>query len=100
LVKLVFEMMSKIPVKIEKVEKKILDREILRAAMIAELDAISLYEQLAAVTENENLRNVLLDIAKEEKTHFGEFQALLLKEDVEQAEELEKGKEEVEEITE
>mgnify|MGYP000400850266 CR=1 FL=1 len=93
-------MMSKIPVKIEEVEKKILDREILRAAMIAELDAISLYEQLAAVTENENLRNVLLDIAKEEKTHFGEFQALLLKEDVEQAEELEKGKEEVEEITE
>ena len=100
MVKLVFEMMSKIPVKIEEVEKKILDREILRAAMIAELDAISLYEQLAAVTENENLRNVLLDIAKEEKTHFGEFQALLLKEDVEQAEELEKGKEEVEEITE
>ena len=93
-------MMSKILVKIEEVEKKILDREILRAAMIAELDAISLYEQLAAVTENENLRNVLLDIAKEEKTHFGEFQALLLKEDVEQAEELEKGKEEVEEITE
>jgi len=100
LVKLVFEMMSKIPIKIEKVERKILDCEILRAAMIAELDAISLYEQLAAVTENENLRKVLLDVAKEEKTHFGEFQALLLKEDVEQVEELEKGKEEVEEITE
>jgi rubrerythrin len=93
-------MLSKIPIKIEKVEKKLLDREILRVAIIAELDAINLYEQLAAATENENIRKVLLDIAKEEKTHVGEFQALLLKEDTEQIEELEKGKKEVEEILE
>ena len=93
-------MLSKIPVKIEKVEKKFLDCEILRVAMIAELDAINLYEQLAATTENENIRKVLLDVAKEEKTHVGEFQALLLKEDTEQVEELEKGKKEVEEIVE
>ena len=68
--------------------------------MIAELDAISLYEQLAAATENENIRKVLLDVAKEEKTHMGEFQTLLLKEDKEQVQELEKGKNEVEEIVE
>lgn len=92
--------MSKIPVKLERVGKKHLDREILRLAMIAELDAISLYEQLAAVTDNKNIKKVLLDVAKEEKTHAGEFQTLLLKEDREQAEELEKGKEEVEEILE
>ena len=92
-------MMSKIPIKIENVEKKILDREILRVAMIAELDAISLYEQLAAVTENENIKKVLLDVAKEEKTHMGEFQTLLLKEDKEQGDELEEGKKEVEEMT-
>ncbi len=92
-------MLSKIPIEIGKVEKKILNREILRAAMIAELDAISLYEQLAAVTEDEKLKAVLMDVANEEKTHFGEFQALLLKEDVEQVKELEKGKTEVEEIT-
>lgn len=67
--------------------------------MIAELDAISLYEQLAAVTEDEKLKAVLMEVANEEKTHFGEFQALLLKEDVEQVKELEKGKTEVEEIT-
>jgi len=91
-------MLSKIPVKLERVGKKHLDREILRLAMIAELDAISLYEQLAAVTDNKNIKKVLLDVAKEEKTHAGEFQTLLLKEDREQAEELEKGKEEVEEI--
>jgi len=93
-------MLSKIPIKIEKVEKKLLDREILRVVIIAELDAINLYEQLAAATENENIRKVLLDVAKEEKTHVGEFQALLLKEDTEQIEELEKGKKEVEEILE
>ena len=91
-------MLSKIPIELEKVEKKHLDREILRLAMIAELDAISLYEQLAAATDNKNIKKVLLDVAKEEKTHAGEFQTLLLKEDREQAEELEKGKEEVEEI--
>ena len=92
-------MLSKIPIEIGKVEKKILNREILRAAMIAELDAISLYEQLAAVTEDEKLKAVLMDVANEEKTHFGEFQALLLKEDVERVKELEKGKTEVEEVT-
>jgi rubrerythrin len=93
-------MLSQIPIKIEKVEKKLLDREILRAAIIAELDAVNLYEQLAAVTSNENIRKVLLEVAREEKTHVGEFQALLLKEDVEQVQELEKGKKEVKELTE
>ena len=92
-------MLSKIPIVIEKVEKSVLNREILRAAMIAELDAISLYEQLAAITEDEKLKAVLMDVANEEKTHFGEFQALLLKEDAEQVKELKKGKAEVEEIT-
>jgi len=94
------KMLSQMPIKIEKVEKRFLDHEILRVAIIAELDAINLYEQLAAATENKNIREVLLDVAKEEKTHFGEFQALLLKEDAEQVEELEKGKEEVKEILE
>jgi len=92
------KLLSQIPIRIEKVEKRLIDREILRVAIIAELDAINLYEQLAAATENKNIREVLMDVAKEEKTHFGEFQALLLKEDAEQVEELEKGKEEIKEI--
>ncbi|MCW4015808.1 MAG: rubrerythrin [Candidatus Bathyarchaeota archaeon] len=90
-------MLSEKPIKIEKVGKKFTDREILRLAIIAELDAVSLYEQLAAATENESLREVLLDVAKEEKTHMGEFHTLLLREDKEQVEELQRGKEEVEE---
>jgi len=93
-------MLSQIPVNFEKIKKEDLDKEILRAGIIAELDAINLYEQMAAMTENKNIKRILLDIAKEEKTHVGEFQALLLKEDKEQVKELEEGKKEVEELTE
>jgi len=93
-------MMSSLPVDLKKVKKDDLDNEIMRAGIIAELDAINFYEQLAAMTENAMLKKVLLDIAKEEKTHVGEFQALLLQTDREQEKELEKGKEEIEELTE
>jgi rubrerythrin len=89
-------MLSKIPIDLNRIKKESLDREILRSAMIAELDAISLYEQMADMTQNRNIRKLLLDVAKEEKTHVGEFQALLLKEDKEQEKELKEGKKEVE----
>ncbi len=91
-------MLSEIPIKIDEINKEDLDKEILRAGIIAELDAINLYEQMAALTKNEHIKEILLDIAKEEKTHVGEFQALLLKYDEEQVKELEDGKEEVEEL--
>jgi len=92
-------MLSQIPINLAKVSQADLNKEILRAAIIAELDAVSLYEQLAAMTDNPHIRAVLLDVAKEEKTHVGEFQAMLLKLDAEQVEELAHGQEEVEEIT-
>ena len=63
------------------------------------LDAINLYEQMAAMTKDKNIKNILLDIAKEEKTHVGEFLTLLQKNDREQGLELEEGKKEVEELT-
>jgi len=50
---------------------------------------------MAAFAEDKNIKKMLLDIAKEEKTHVGEFQRLLLNRDKQQVEELEKGKEEV-----
>jgi len=92
-------MLSQIPLNLEKVKKEEMDKEILRAGIIAELDAINLYEQMAAMTQKEDIRKVLLDIAKEEKTHVGEFQTLLLQLDKEQLRELEEGEKEVEEIT-
>ncbi len=91
-------MLSKTPIDLSKVDTKDIDKEILRLGIIAELDAVSLYEQLAAMTNDERIRKILLDIAKEEKTHVGEFLEMLLRIDEEQVEELEKGKEEVKEI--
>ena len=91
-------MLSKIPAEIKGKKGRDRDLQILRAAIIAELDAINLYEQMAALAEDEGLKKVLLDIAEEEKTHFGEFQALLLKLDPTLEQEIRKGLEEVEEI--
>jgi len=90
-------MMSELPIDLNKVNKEDIDKEILRAAIIAELDAINFYEQMAGLTQDEGIKKILLDVAKEEKTHVGEFQHLLLKFDSEQVKELEEGKKEVEE---
>jgi len=90
-------MLSEIPKALEKVDEKSRDREILRAAIIAELDAINLYEQMAALAVDPNIKAILLDVAKEEKTHVGEFQRLLLNRDEEQVKEMEEGKKEVQE---
>jgi len=90
-------MMSQIPINLEKINKKDLDMEILRVGIIAELDAINLYIQMAAMAQDKNIKKMLLDIAKEEKTHVGEFQALLLNRDKEQVKEMAAGKDEVRE---
>jgi rubrerythrin len=94
----VISLLSKIPINLEKIDEDKLNTEILRAGIIAELDAINLYEQMAAMTNDSNITRILLDIAKEEKIHVGEFQTLLLKNDKEQEKELEEGKKEVNEL--
>ena len=91
-------MLSKIPINLNKIKSENIDKEVLRVAVIAELDAINLYEEMAAMVKNENIKAVLLDVAKEEKEHVGEFLALLLQLDPEQVKELEGGKKEVEEL--
>jgi rubrerythrin len=91
-------MLSRIPINLEEIKKEDLDKEIVRAGIIAELDAINLYEQMAAMTSREEIKKILLDIAKEEKTHVGEFQTLLLELDEEQEKELKEGSEEVREL--
>ena len=61
-------------------DRKITHSELVRAiryAIAAEYEAVQLYEQLAESTDNELARNVLLDIAKEEIVHAGEFLRLL-----------------------
>ena len=63
-------------VRFDKVRKEDLNQEILRAAIITALDAVNLYEQMAALTDNEHIKTALLDIAREEKTYVEQFQAL------------------------
>lgn len=92
-------MISQIPYDLSKLRKEEIDSEILRVGMAAELDAVNLYEQLAAMAENPDVRKVFRDIIKEEKTHMAEFQTLLLREDGEQVLESEKGEDEVGKLT-
>lgn len=91
-------MLAKNPVDVGNLAAKHRDQEIARLGLIAELDAINLYQQLAAAAQDELLRRVLLDIAREEKAHVGEFLAVLLRLDEEQDRELAEGKEEVDEL--
>jgi rubrerythrin len=67
------------------------EKEMLRSALTSELGAISLYEDMINKTSNESLKKIFLDIAKEEKTHVGEFEKLLLYCDSEQAVEMVNG---------
>jgi len=96
----VIEMMQTIPIDLSKVKAEDIDKEILRVAVIAELDAINMYEQMAAMAKDPLIKDVLLDIAGEEKTHVGEFHSMLLMKDEEQVKELAAGKKEVEEMME
>jgi len=90
------ELLATTPVDLKYVDKDNRDKEILRLAIIGELDAVSLYEQLSETATSEKVKKTLLDIAKEEKTHIGELQALLKELDPEYKKELKKGKEEIE----
>ena len=91
------ELLAITPIDLKNVDSDKKDKEILRMGIIAELDAVNFYEQLADSATNKKVKEMLLDIAKEEKTHVGEFQELLKELDPEYKEELKKGKEEYKE---
>jgi rubrerythrin len=93
-------MLATTPIDLSKVKPENVDKEILRFGIIAELDAINLYEQLAENATDPHIKTVLLDIAREEKEHVGEFKALLHKIDAEQIEMEDNGAKEVKELLE
>jgi rubrerythrin len=60
--------------------RKLTHSELVRAIRLMvtdEYEAISIYTQLAESTDNELAKEVLIDIANEEKVHVGEFLRLL-----------------------
>ena len=74
------------------------DIQILRLGIIAELDASNLYEKFALLASDARVKKTMLDVSREEKVHFGEFEALveMLDPEFEKAEE--EGEDEVEEL--
>jgi len=80
------------------IEKAEDDIEMLRLSMIAEFDAANLYERFAKQTRNEDIRKAMLDIAKEEKVHAGEFEALLMKLDPEYSKDKKEGYKEIKDL--
>lgn len=91
-------MLSNIPFDLSKISDEDLEKQLLRLGLIAELDAINLYEQLASLSKDEKIKKTFQNIAREEKEHVGEFETLLLRSDVEQMKELAEGTKEVEAI--
>ena len=82
-------------------DRKLTREELIRAIrfmIAAEYEAIQLYQQTAESTDNELAKDVLIDIANEEKEHAGEFLRLLREIDPEEEEFYKEGYEEVEEM--
>ncbi|HOP68075.1 MAG TPA: ferritin family protein [Methanoregulaceae archaeon] len=83
-----------------KAERKLTHSELVRAIrfmIAAEYEAVQIYVQLAESIDNQLAKEVLMDIADEEKVHAGEFLRLLHELDPEEEKFYAEGKEEVEE---
>ncbi|MCM1987523.1 MULTISPECIES: ferritin family protein [Methanococcoides] len=74
-------MMSEMPIIPENLSKEDLDKELIRIGMIAELDAVNFYEQMASLTKDEDLKAVLLEVAREEMVHIAMFETVLMEVD-------------------
>lgn len=73
------------------------DKAILRLSIVAELDAVNLYMRFADLATSDDIRDVMIHVADEEKVHVGEFQTLLEDIDENYEDKLEEGEDEVEE---
>jgi rubrerythrin len=89
------------PFTVVKNDRKLTKDELVRAIrfmIAAEYEAIQLYQQTAESTNSKLAREVLMDIADEEKEHAGEFLRLLRELDPQEEKFYQEGYEEVEEI--
>ena len=72
------------------------DNVLIRRAIIAELDAINLYDQIANFTKDTKIKELMLSISREEKVHMGELEQLLDNTDDENSEATQEGRDEAE----
>ncbi|MBN2124727.1 MAG: rubrerythrin [Deltaproteobacteria bacterium] len=83
--------------------RKVSHEELIRAIrfmVAAEYEAVQLYMQLAESTDDDLAKDVLVDIANEERVHAGEFLRLLKHLAPDEEKYYQEGAEEVEEILE
>jgi rubrerythrin len=88
------------PFSVLKNDRKLTDEELVRAVrfmIAAEYEAVQLYMQLAESTDNELVKEVMKDVADEERVHAGEFLRLLKELAPEEEKFYSEGAEEVEE---
>jgi rubrerythrin len=82
-------------------DRKLTDEELVRAIrymVSAEYEAVQLYTQLAESTDHKLAKEVLADIADEERVHAGEFLRLLHELAPDEAKFYKEGAEEVEDM--
>lgn len=96
------ELLQVNPIQLDKLSPVIRDREILRFSMLAELDAVNVYEQMAEYASREEVKTVLRDVAFEEKVHAEEFKEVLIRvsQDAEVEKAMDQAKKEVDELIE
>lgn len=82
---------------LNQIDENSTDGELLRQALIAESDAVSLYVQLARNAKTEIVKKLLLDLAQEERVHIGEITGILNKFNEDQNKANSESKEELEE---
>ena len=82
--RVIMEQLASSVIDTKKLSKDMTDNNMLRLAIQAELDAVNLYEQMAATTSDNKIKEVMLDVAREEKVHVEEFTILLQRRDKEQ----------------
>jgi len=89
------------PFSVLKSDRKLSDEELVRAIrfmVAAEYEAIQLYQQTAESTDNQLAKEVLIDVANEEREHAGEFLRLLRELDPAEEKFYQEGSKEVEEM--
>lgn len=76
--------------KSDKLSQKSTNQELLRAGIIAELDATTLYQSQIENTNDPESKKVLEHIMNEEKEHIAELTCVLIKQDPKQGKYLKK----------
>ena len=72
-------MASNVPVILDDASPRDVDRDVLRAAIITTLDALRCYQKMACMADDERIRKILVEGAKEEKGRLRELGTILLR---------------------